>query len=300
MNHLSKKIRLILLLPALLLLLVSMAQNSQALETLEFSSKILGGTEAKAGDWPWITAILRASVSDTYQAQYCSGVLIDATWVLTAAHCVQGFSADDIELAVGAYDLNSFSGPRIGARRLIVHPEYNTSQLNNDIALIELEQASTQPTITLFSGQSNDNTPADLTGVMLTALGWGMADSGSYWYYPAVLRQVDLPVVSNSYCNTIYSTTLTDGQLCAGYYEGKDVCNGDSGGPIVAWIDDQWVHAGLVSYGMPCDEYLGWYGVYTRTSAYVDFIKGYVPGARFTSTSAAKGRGLPWLLLLLQ
>jgi secreted trypsin-like serine protease len=295
MTYLTRHCRLLFLLPALILLLTGLPSHGQARETLEFSPKILGGTEAKAGDWPWIVAILKANVSDTYQAQYCSGVLIDSTWVLTAAHCVSGFSAADIELAVGAYDLNSFSGPRIGARRLIVHPEYNTSQLNNDIALIELEQASTQPTVTLFSGQSQDTTPADLTGVMLTALGWGMADSGSDWYYPAVLRQVDLPVVSNSYCNTIYSTTLADGQLCAGYYEGKDACNGDSGGPVVTRIDDRWVHAGLVSYGMPCDKYNGWYGVYTRTSAYQDFISQYVPGARFTSVA----KGLPWLMLLL-
>jgi secreted trypsin-like serine protease len=46
---------------------------------------------------------------------------------------------------------------------------------------------------------------------------------------------------------------------------------------------------------MPCDKYNGWYGVYTRTSAYQDFISQYVPGARFTSVA----KGLPWLMLLL-
>ena len=296
MTHSIKNYRLLFLLPAIFLLLAGLPSCGQARETVQFTPKIMGGTEAKTGDWPWIVAILRAAESDTYRAQYCSGVLIDSTWVLTAAHCVSGFSAADIELAVGAYDLSSFSGPRIAAKRLIVHPDYNTSQINNDIALIELTQASSQSTISLFSGQSNDNIPADLTGVILTALGWGMADSGSNWYYPEKLRQVDLPVVSNSYCNTIYSTTLGAGQLCAGYYEGKDVCNGDSGGPVVTRVDDQWVHAGLVSYGMPCEKYGGWYGVYTRTSAYRDFIGQYVPNARFTSVA----KGLPWLMLLLK
>jgi len=266
----------------------------QADDAVSLSTKILGGTEAKAGDWPWMVALLWAGVSDTYQAQYCSGVLISSTWVLTAAHCVSGFSSSDIELAPGAYDLASFSGPRIDAKRLIVHPDYDSTRIQNDIALIELAQASSQPTITLFSGLSMDDTPSDLLGVMLTALGWGMADGTSYWYYPTVLRQVDLPVVPDSYCNTIYGTTLTSGQLCAGYYEGKDVCNGDSGGPVVANIDGQWVHVGLVSYGVPCDTYYGWYGVYTRTSAYRDFIRQYVPGARFTGAKA-----LPWLMLLL-
>ncbi len=287
--------RIFLFITLLLCLCALLPMPARADDSVTISTKILGGTEAKAGDWPWMVAILRASVSDTYQAQYCSGVLIDATWVLTAAHCVSGLSASDIDLAPGAYDLASFSGPRIGAKRLIVHPDYDTTNIQNDIALIEMEQASSQPTITLFSGQSNDNTPADLTGVMLTALGWGMADGSNYWYYPEVLRQVDLPVVSNSYCNVIYGTILGAGQLCAGYYVGKDVCNGDSGGPVVTRIDDQWVHAGLVSYGVPCDTYYGWYGVYTRTSAYRDFIRQYVPNASFTSVS----KPLHWLMLLL-
>lgn len=264
-----------------------------------FSTKILGGSESKSGDWPWITALLRASEPNTYYAQYCSGVLIDKTWVLTAAHCASGMNPADIEVAVGAYDLNSFSGPKIKIQNIHIHPGYNpdiqTTDLTNDIALLELQQSSSQPTIILFSGESKEDAPANLSGRILTALGWGMADgSGSNWYYPEKLRQVDLPVVNNGFCNDIYPVTLISSQLCAGYHEGKDVCNGDSGGPVVTRIDGEWVHAGLVSYGKRCDDYNGWYGVYTRTSEFVDFIRKYVPNARFTRKDIA----LPWLLLL--
>lgn len=237
----------------------------------ENSEKILGGIESKAGDWPWMTAILYANQADLYNAQFCAGVLIQDTWILTAAHCVSGQTASAINVAVGIYDLDNFSGSRISVKNIRIHPQYNSTTSQNDIALLELSQASSLPTLPLYSGKS------DILGVMLTAIGWGMADGTTYWYYPAKLRQVDLPVVADSYCNNIYSPDLISSQLCAGYYEGKDVCNGDSGGPVVAKMNGVWVHVGLVSYGKTCENYLGWYGVYTRTSAYVNFVKQYVP-----------------------
>lgn len=255
----------------LLLVLSFFAQPVFAGEITVDSEKILGGIESKTGDWPWMTALLYANEADMYNAQFCAGVLIDDTWVLTAAHCVAGQTTSAIDVAVGVYDLSNYSGSRIALKSIRVHPQYNANTSQNDIALLELSQPSSQPTLPLFTGEP------DILGVMVTAIGWGMADGTTYWYYPEKLRQVDLPVVADSYCNEIYPTPLIASQLCAGYYEGKDVCNGDSGGPIVAQIEGAWVHVGLVSYGTTCADFNGWYGVYTRTSEFVSFIKQYVP-----------------------
>ena len=288
------RILLVLLLVLLPHAVVAGDLPRQTTESPAITAKILGGSEAKSGDWPWIVALLDSSRADTYQAQYCSGVLIDSSWVLTAAHCVDGKSAADIEAAVGIFDLTSFAGPRIEVKTIHMHPGYNTTTLTNDIALLELKQPASGPTITLYSGSSREDIPADLMDRLLTALGWGWAKGPSGFYYPEKLRQVDLPVVDKSTCDNIYHVSLVSSQICAGYQDGKDVCNGDSGGPLVTVIDGEWVHAGLVSYGTQCNVYNGWYGVYTRTSAFVDFIRGLVPTAHFT----AKNIGLPWLLLL--
>ena len=289
----------------LALLLVWSAQPALALDIkdpalapVEETSKILGGVQAAPGAWPWIAALLYANDSNVFSAQFCSGVLIDKSWVLTAAHCVQGMSAQGIQVAVGAWDLTAFTGSRTPVKSIRIHPQFSSTSLYNDIALVELSVPSSIQPIALFSGESVDNTPPSLLGKLVTVLGWGVADSTTSWYYPEILRQVSLPVVADSTCNDIYINPVLPSQFCAGYWEGKDACEGDSGGPAVVQVDGHWVHAGIVSAGVSCQEYFGWYGKYTRTSAYLSFIRQYAPSVVVTGKIPAGGT-LPAVNLLL-
>jgi secreted trypsin-like serine protease len=272
--------------------------KTTAVTPVDATSKILGGVQAAEGAWPWIAALLYAKDPNVYSAQFCSGVLIDKSWVLTAAHCVQGMSASEIQVAVGAYDLTKFTGGRTPVKSIRIHPQYSSTSLYNDIALVELGVPSPVAPIALFSGESADNTPPSLLGRLVTVLGWGLADSATSWYYPEILRQVNLPVVADSTCNAIYTYPISPAQFCAGYYEGKDACEGDSGGPAVVQVDGRWVHAGIVSAGVSCQLYYGWYGKYTRTSAHLAFIRQSVPNVAVTGKIAAGGT-LPAVNLLL-
>lgn len=262
-----------------------------------FEPKIMGGYDAPAGAWPWMTALLQSSEADVFYAQYCGGALIAPNWVLTAGHCVDDFTAAEIDVAVGVHDLKNWSGTRIGVKRIVKHPDY-VSYAANDIALLELQSNSAQTPVTIYSGASEQNINPTLLGLMTTLTGWGLADTPTSWYYPSVLQQVELPVVANSYCNNAFGVTLSSSQICAGYNTAKDACGGDSGGPLMLQVDGEWTHVGLVSYGANCKTVQGYYGVYTRTSSFVDFIKQYVPAAKFTEAPSA--HSFPWLMLLLK
>ncbi len=271
----------------LALLLVWWTQPALALDLkdaplapIDATSKILGGVQAAPGAWPWIAALLSADDPSVFYAQFCSGVLIDQSWVLTAAHCVQGMSATKIQVAVGAYDLTRFTGGRTPVKSIRIHPQYSSTSLYNDIALVELGVPSPVTPIALFSGESGDNTPPSLLGKLVTVLGWGLADSATSWYYPAILRQVSLPVVADSSCNDIYSNPVLPSQFCAGYYEGKDACEGDSGGPAVVQVDGAMGTCGHRFRRGALPSISAGTASHTRTSAHLAFIRQSVPNGR--------------------
>ena len=55
------------------------------------STRIVGGVAAKHGGWPW-QAMLRTSSN----FPYCGGTLVSTQWVVSAAHCVSGKSANSV------------------------------------------------------------------------------------------------------------------------------------------------------------------------------------------------------------
>src|SRR6185369_8551953 len=69
-------------------------------------------------------------------------------------------------------------------------------------------------------------------------------------------------------------------QICAGYDRGRmDTCQGDSGGPLVFYDANNCPkQIGIVSWGAGCAEAKS-YGVYTRVSAYREWILRHAPEA---------------------
>lgn len=104
------------------------------------------------------------------------------------------------------------------------------------------------------------------------------------------LREVAVPVSDTCQCHLTYQPYIVIDEngaeidlqvdaatmLCAGYETGgKDSCQGDSGGPLFFKQEGKFVLQGIVSWGAFCA--LPHYpGVYTRVSAYIDWIQDQV------------------------
>ncbi|MFI6545069.1 S1 family peptidase [Streptomyces prunicolor] len=233
-------------------------------------SIVVGGFPVDVSVSPWTVALSsRDRFGGTRAGQFCGGVAVSRTAVLTAAHCMGDdvlgappHRARDLKAVTGRTDLLSVRGREIAVREVWVNPGYDAVSNAGDFAVLTLADPLPQSSVI---GMAAAGDPAYEPGTAATVYGWGdLTGSGDY---AGSLHAARLHVLSDARCEEAYpggtdGTYLPESMLCAGEAQGgRDACQGDSGGPLVA----QGRLIGLVSWGSGCGR-AGSPGVYTRVS----------------------------------
>jgi secreted trypsin-like serine protease len=260
-----------------------------------WGEKIVGGSEASIVQFPWQVS-LRMSRSKSH---YCGGALLNTRFIVTAGHCVKDQKEQNINIVLGSSTLKSLSSnsKTIPVKKIFLHEKYSPVNLNDDIALIELDNNVAEAKDLRFPFIRGVCLPLkneEFNGTS-TVSGWGRTSEVTYGSVDH-LRAVDVELMTDEACRKDYGRSkIYESMLCAGYSEGgRDACQGDSGGPLIKLIDNRAVLIGIVSWGYGCARPAN-PGVYTQVSRYIDWIEGIVTGRPISVQSVKPQSSWPWM-----
>jgi len=242
-------------------------------------SRIVGGKVAIPYSWPWQVEMCMDYGWGSCDLR-CGGTIIDEQWIMSAAHCVDGYEdqPQSFGIKVGTYNYNNNNETGevvFKVAQVFKNSQYGSPhQFSHDISLLKLDGK-----ITFTDHIQPVCVPQNIDAIVhkgksAWVTGWGATSEDGP--VSDQLRQVLVPFLEMSECTKEYgSSEIDDTMECAGR-QGVDSCQGDSGGPLVTkHPDGRWFQAGIVSWGQGCAE-KGYAGVYSRPSANCDFIKSTV------------------------
>ncbi|XP_073821501.1 trypsin-1-like [Musca autumnalis] len=229
--------------------------------TPRLDGRIVGGHKINITDAPH-------QISLQTSAHICGGSIISKQWILTAAHCTYGKTADRLKVRLGTSE-SAKGGELLDVIEIVQHKQFNYSNVDYDYSLLklsrEIEFDETKQPVKLPETKEDAK-----DGDQCFVTGWGNTQNATEsrtW-----LRLAEVPIFNQEECSEKYKRFggVTERMICAGYIEGgKDACQGDSGGPLVT---EDGVLVGVVSWGYGCAR-PDYPGIYSRVSYVRDWIR---------------------------
>lgn len=216
---------------------LEMPHNKEVLQKLfpnyrsQGDRRISNGWPAYLGQFPY-QALVIMNLGNLGMS-YCGGTFVRYNWVLTAAHCLDG----SVELEVYGGKVSrittghDFHTAIRSRSHWILHEQYNSQLLRNDIALIYMQNAPSNlfdlPNVAPIALPTRSDANIDLHGYFGTITGFGQINDFQQSYD---LLYTTVNIIHNDICRAYYHDYIQPSNVCIDTVGGYSTCPGDSGG----------------------------------------------------------------------
>ncbi|KAJ2951557.1 hypothetical protein O0L34_g13706 [Tuta absoluta] len=239
------------------------------------SSRVVGGEVSSHVAHPFLGGLLIHFPGAT-NLGWCSTSLLSQNRLVTAAHCWDDGNrqAWQFTVVLGSQFLFFGLGTRINTTEVVVHPQWDRSTLQNDVAMIYLPvnvvfNQRIQP-VALPTGNLLQQSLATWTA---RAAGYGRISDTIPANQGTQVNSVGLEVISVQECQNVFGTTsVIDSTICTSGAGGVGVCSGDSGGPLVVTQNGRDVLVGVSSFVAKAGCSQGFPSAYARVTSFTNWI----------------------------
>lgn len=162
----------------------------------------------------------------------CSATLLTPRHILTAAHCFENLNRSKFHVIGGKSAEFTWHGNNFNKNKLIrvqIHPKYAKMKFIADVAVAKTKYPLRSKYIGYAQLCRSVLHPRD----KLIAAGWGF--EGGVWdeSRKKTFRSMKVGIVSKRDCERQLDRKMPPNIICAGAYNNKTLCFGDSGGPLL-------------------------------------------------------------------
>lgn len=287
---------------ALALALIAIPTPGELTAAPTSAQPIIGGELVPLEAWQSVVAIVGIDAGlNSATAHLCTGVLLDSQTALTAAHCLAEAETFDQVLVVFGDSIYTIDpNRRTTAIETGGHPDYcfddGCKEDAYDYGYVVLADPVLGVELVPPLVDQAEWDELMVEGREVTLVGFGASrDTSEDGDAPLAMGEVGY---KREVTTKITDFSATGIEFVAGS-EGRDTCNGDSGGPVFAQLaSGEWRVVGITSRGKsPCGSGHGIYGVpyaalpWIRDETGVDLLPAECADAGCLDTAPAKSRG---------
>ncbi|XP_014211327.1 chymotrypsin-2 [Copidosoma floridanum] len=255
---------------------------------------LLMGTEARARLYNDTTpdmskqryvVSIQEIINDNMDSKHlCGGAIIDKFYVLTAAHCVIGFQANELLVRTGQVDELDDPVFHTVAKYMYLETYYNSSYRSHekDIAILKVDSGFHMTYDVIYQKVHLPNYDIDYDDRPVVFSGFGAEkyeitinktsnETTSSFLFPKQLKYFESKILPIEECKVKMPITVNNDHICTNPEASNGIsCVGDGGGPLVYTGNNGDIVIGIRIQHRECSEELP--EVFTRVSSYMWFI----------------------------